>query len=363
MRKLVIVIISTLIIVCTALGIVGFLESKKEETSNNDPKDYKIEYKYYLDGVEVSKMPINETEDNTNEDNNDENNDDINNEEETLAMYSFEKYDCTNNVKGIWDNDLWQFSVPEKNSDATCVLYFVSNYFDVEIKANNGIVNELDALKDRKVKRGESITYNITPTEGYNFEKVDCTNNATAEWNEENSTLTVSNVTKNTTCEVTYSIGEYTIKFTANNGSITEETKTAKHGETVTTIINPGSEYIYNKVSCSDGQTATYDTNTNTLTVSNITKNTTCTVDFKSNKYTITLKIVNGTPIEDTKTVEAGNKVSFTINSNEGYTTTNPKIECDTGLIGTVSGSLFSIDNVSKNGTCTLTFNPIESGE
>lgn len=359
MRKLMIVIISILIVACTALGIVGYLESKKEKDPSDNEKDYKIEYKYYLDGVEVSEMPVNEEYENTTDSN--EGNNDTNNEEETLAMYSFEKYDCTNNVKGIWDNDLWQFSVPEKNSDATCVLYFISNYFEVEIKANNGVVNELEALKDRKVKRGESIIYNITPTEGYNFEKVECTNNATAEWNEENFTLTVSNVTKNSVCEVTYSIGEYTIKFTANNGAISEETKTAKHGDTITTVITPGSDYVYNKVSCSDGQTATYDTNTNTLTVSNVTKNSTCTVDFKSNKYTVTLKIVNGTPIEDTKTVESGNRVSFTFNSNEGYTTNNPTIECENGLVGRVSGSLFTIDNVSKSGTCTLTFNPIEN--
>ena len=359
MKKLMIVIISILIVVCTALGIIGYLESKKEKDPSDNEKDYKIEYKYYLDGVEVSEMPVNEEYENTTDSN--EGNNDTNNEEETLAMYSFEKYDCTNNVKGIWDNDLWQFSVPEKNSDATCVLYFISNYFEVEIKANNGVVNELEALKDRKVKRGESIIYNITPTEGYNFEKVECTNNATAEWNEENSTLTVSNVTKNSVCEVTYSIGEYTIKFTANNGAISEETRTAKYGDTITTIVTPGSDYIYNKVSCSDGQTATYDTNTNTLTVSNITKNSTCTVDFKSNKYTVTLKIVNGTPIEDTKTVESGNRVSFTFNSNEGYTTNNPTIECENGLVGRVSGSLFTIDNVSKSGTCTLTFNPIEN--
>ena len=359
MRKSMIVIISILIVACTALGIVGYLESKKEKDPSDNEKDYKIEYKYYLDGVEVSEMPVNEEYENTTDSN--EGNNDTNNEEETLAMYSFEKYDCTNNVKGIWDNDLWQFSVPEKNSDATCVLYFISNYFEVEIKANNGVVNELEALKDRKVKRGESIIYNITPTEGYNFEKVECTNNATAEWNEENSTLTVSNVTKNSVCEVTYSIGEYTIKFTANNGAISEETRTAKYGDTITTIVTPGSDYIYNKVSCSDGQTATYDTNTNTLTVSNVTKNSTCTVDFKSNKYTVTLKIVNGTPIEDTKTVESGNRVSFTFNSNEGYTTNNPTIECENGLVGRVSGSLFTIDNVSKSGTCTLTFNPIEN--
>ena len=37
------------------------------------------------------------------------------------------------------------------------------------------------------------------------------------------------------------------------------------------------------------------------------------------------------------------------------------KIECDNGLVGSVSGSLFTIDNVSKSGTCTLTFNPIEN--
>ena len=360
MRKSMIIILSILIATCTVLGIVGFLESKKVSEPSDKPKEYEIEYKYYLDGVEVNEMPVNEK---TNEEDNIENEtgENTNDETEITEMYSFENYNCTNNVKGVWDNELWEFSVPEKNSDATCVLYFVSNYFDVDIKVNNGVVNELDALQDRKVKRGESITYNITPTEGYNFEKVECTNDANAEWNEESSTLTVNNVTKDTVCEVTYSIGEYTIKFTANNGSISEETKTAKYGDTITTIIKPGSDYIYNQVSCSDGQTASYDPSTNTLTVTNVSKNSTCTVDFRSNKYTVTLKIVNGTPIEDTKTVEAGNRVSFTFNNNEGYTTTNPKIECDNGLKGTVSGSLFTIDNVSANGTCTLTFNPIET--
>ncbi len=360
MKKSIIIILTILIIVCTALGIVGFLQSKKGAVVDNTPKEYKIEYKYYLDGVEVSEMPKNEIIEND-EDGTSSNEDNVPTEVET--KYSFQEYNCTNNVKGLWNNETWKFTIPEKTSDSTCVLYFVSNYLDVDVTATNGTVNELDALKDRKVKRGESISYSITPTKGYKFEKVECTNDTPAEWNEENSTLTVSNVTKNTTCEITFSIGEYTINFTANNGIITEESKVVKYGESITTTIKPGSDYIYNEVLCTNNQKATYNVETQELTISNVTDNATCTVDFTPNTYTVTLKIVNGTPVEDSKTVRPGGKVSFTFTNNEGYTTANADITCTNGLIGEISGSLFSVDNVTSNGTCTLTFKAIETSE
>mgnify|MGYP007100266047 FL=1 len=49
-----------LITICLAGGIVGLM-AKKSGINNNtnskkDPKDFKITYKYYLDGEEVNEM-------------------------------------------------------------------------------------------------------------------------------------------------------------------------------------------------------------------------------------------------------------------------------------------------------------------
>ena len=41
-------------------------------------------------------------------------------------MYTFEKYECSNEVKGSWDNKKWKFT-PDLTADSTCKLYFIKN--------------------------------------------------------------------------------------------------------------------------------------------------------------------------------------------------------------------------------------------
>ena len=351
MNKAVMALLSSLCILSSACGLVGYMVDLREKNLPiEEEKEYQIKYKYYLDDVEVSSMPLNKITD----ENEEEVGGNTENDNTVLPDYSFDKYKCSNNVQGVWNQESWSFEV-NKTSDATCMLYFVSNYLSVDVRANNAEINELDELKDRKVMRNGEITYNITPTEGYKYEKVTCTNDAVGAWDEEGKKLTVSNVTKNSVCEISFSIDEYVVEFAVNHGTLTETDKKVKYGEEVTTVITPAEEYVFNKVTCTNNQQATFDVATNKLTISKLSNKTLCTVDFIASTYEIKVNVVNGSVQENTKNVKTGNNASFAISPNEGYTTTNPTIQCTNGQEYDMSNNLFQVQNVSNSTVCTIT--------
>ena len=120
---------------------------------------------------------------------------------------------------------------------------------------------------------------------------------------------------------------------------------------TFTFTVNSG--YEYESVTGCNG---TYDTNTNTLTVSNVTSSTTCTVNFKSNKHTVTMKGSGGTISPTSATVSHGSSKTFTATASTGYTTTGATVSCTNGVSGSISGSTVTVSNVTSNTTCQVNF-------
>ena len=113
----------TLIIISLAGGTIGLIANLNMEPSNpsdtNKDGTFKITYKYYVDDTEVSDIVKQEKIKIANE-----NFEGVIDEKE---MYTFEKYECSNDVKGSWNNENWEFT-PDLTADSTCKLYFLKNF-------------------------------------------------------------------------------------------------------------------------------------------------------------------------------------------------------------------------------------------
>lgn len=366
--KGVLVIIIIMIILSLTGGIVGLLASMNTPTTQpkDDVKkeDYQITYKYYIDNTEVTKEQIDASKETKT----------TCDETDTTciptikpATIKYTNYSCTNNVKGEWQDSSWEFT-PDLTANTTCKLYFESTVHNVKVTVSNGTLpaDNIEGILENKV--GETSTMIITPTLGYKFDKVECDDaSAKAEFNIETNTLSISNVTKNTTCNISFKLNDYSVEVQVTYGSVTENTKSANYGGSVTFNVTPAENYGDALVSCTNNQKGEYNKDTKVLTVSSLTSDTKCTVQFKSIKYNVNLTVVNGTLVGTSPISTTPNgSVSFGINVNDGFGYTGATIDCGTqnvktNIIGT--SNVVQISEINQDLNCTLTLKKLETTE
>ncbi len=346
-RKIIVTIIITLMIISLLMGTIGLLESKKDKTKKPDKKeDYKITYKYYLDGEEVEEMPVLEEIENPNPD--------FEGAIDEIPKYKFERHACTNNVTGEFDEEKWEF-IPDLTNNTTCRLYFLNTTHEVIIKASNGKLPS-NNLEDRiKVELEKEGIINVIPQDGYKFEDVTCTNDTLAEYNSETKDLKITNVKKDSTCSISFTISDFTAEVTTTNGSVAESKKSGNYGSNLTFNVTPAENYKYNKVTCTNGQKAGYSDGV--LTIIGLTNDTVCNVEFTASKHKITLNIKNGTVNGNNPQEKLdGQSATFEIKANPGYSLSHPKINCGSFNISSVvfQGGYFTIPSVTSDITCEV---------
>lgn len=347
-KKGVLIVLISLIIICLTCGTIGLLESKKgpEDRKPNKQEDYKIAYKYYIDNEEVTDMP--ELETTTEPD------PDFEGAESTLPKYKFERYTCTNDVTGEFDEEKWEFK-PNLTNNTTCRLYFLKTTHEVTVKVSNGKLPTNAPEEKVNVELESDGTINVIPNEGYKFEGVTCTNETTAEYNADTKDLKISNVTKDSTCSIAFTISDFTAELSVQNGNATESRKSANYGGNLTFEVTPSENYVFDKITCTNGQNASYGNGR--VSINGLTNNTVCTVEFKANKLKVTLELTNGkvlttNPLE----VSEGRTANFDIKADENYSYTNAVIDCtnDAGTRAEVTKDLFTVYNVTKDMTCKV---------
>ena len=151
---------------------------------------------------------------------------------------------------------------------------------------------------------------------------------------------------------------ENTVRVSAT----TNDTNMATVNAPSSVIINSGNSHTFtltvnnsSKYESVTGCNGTYDISTNKLTVSNVTSNTTCQVNFKSNSHTVNMNVSGGTISPTSATVSHGSSKTFTVTASTGYTTTGATVSCTNGVSGSISGSTVTVSNVTSNTTCTVT--------
>ena len=108
---------------------------------------------------------------------------------------------------------------------------------------------------------------------------------------------------------------------------------------------------VVDKVTCKNGTTATWDNTDFSIKLKNIHTPDYCTIDF-GDGYSVSLTATNGTVSPSNITVGYNGSASFTVTPNSGY-----KLELETNTCGgTLSGSTYTISNVTSAKSCSITF-------
>ncbi len=340
-----------LIIITLAGGIIGLIASLNMKPSNpsdsNDDGKFKVTYKYYVDNTETSNIVKQEKIKIANEE--------FEGVIDEKEMYTFEKYECSNEVKGSWDNKKWEFT-PDLTADSTCKLYFLKNFHEVQITTSNALLPNNTNTQKVLVDRNNTKTLNLLPSEGYKFGEAKCTEGANASYDETTKDLVIGNVNKDTKCDVSFIINGFTVEVEASNAELKETKKTANYGDTVTLEITPKENYAFESVTCTNEQKAEF--NGNTLTIKGLTNDSKCTVNFKFTivKYTVSLTVENGTLLESSKSPQTTNnnmEVSFAISKNDGYLFTGAVLDCGADKVESeLTSNVLKIKNINKNLTC-----------
>ena len=231
-------------------------------------------------------------------------------------------------------------------SNITCTVTFAINSYTVTFKSNDTTMGTV-ADASKTVNHGGSASTTISPKTNYRYASVSGTGCSVS-----GTTVTASNVSGNVTCTVTFALNQYTVTFKSNNtsyGTVTDASKTVTHGGSASTTFSPKTNYHYASVSGS-GCTVSGTT----VSVSNVTSNVTCTVNFAIDTHTVTFKSNNtnyGTVASGSATVNHGASASTTFSAKTNY-----HYASVSGTGCSVSGTTVTASNVTGNVTCTVNF-------
>ena len=109
--------------------------------------------------------------------------------------------------------------------------------------------------------------------------------------------------------------------------------------------------HAVSSVTCKNGTVARWDNATSSINLSSIKTPDYCTIDF-GDGYSVSLTATNGTVSPSNITVGYGGSASFTVTPNSGYILELESHTCG----GTLSGSTYTINNVTSAKSCSITF-------
>ncbi len=146
-------------------------------------------------------------------------------------------------------------------------------------------------IKAYELETESGYEYSKTlPESGYSYHHTECNGTKVKEenvtYNEQTKTFSINGITEQNNCKFYFNkngeeiIRTYEVQATVLNGTIDgETTKVVRSNENTTFSLNPTDGYGNPTVTCTNNQTGSITNNT--LTVSNVTNDTVCTVEFK----------------------------------------------------------------------------------
>ncbi len=338
MKKTIIAVLSTLFVLSTSAGIIGLIQHNKNSKEPVKIEENKtLSYEYYLDDILQKEMPNNDIDDDGNK------------------LYKYTKYQCTNNITGTFDEDNWKFT-PSKEDDGICKIYFVNNYYDVDITATNGYVDDNNEVKVARESDGQFI---VNPNDGYDFKEVNCTNNKQASYDKSTKTLNINVITEDVACKIDFEIKALKMNLVVKNGN-GNTTENVNYGQSVSVLVEPKDGYEKPTVTCTNNQEAYIKDGT--LTIQKLTKDTVCTATYSKKpivKYKLSIKVSeNATLVAGNleQTIEQGKDANFRVKPNDGY-----ELEIDCGgprpeIEELEDGSTnYTLLQMSSNLTCSVT--------
>ncbi len=188
----------------------------------------------------------------------------------------------------------------------------------------------------------------------YAFNTASCTNKVTYKWDEAKWEFIPSN-TADSTCKL-YFVSTYNeLTVEATNATVTPlEDNKIKRGENAVIIIKPTEGYVYDKTTCTNNEVVEWNEEKTELTVKSIYKTTSCKSEFKISKYNVEIIVNNGTGSTKLIDKDYGSKIEANVAASTGYN--NPTISCTNNQVGTWTNGVFTIDKLTKETACTISF-------
>lgn len=198
----------------------------------------------------------------------------------------------------------------------------------------------------------------IRTTKGTNNNKTTTNNRTTKGTTARTTKSTTSRTTRGTTTRTSRTTTQkvtYQVNVVANNGSvISESVRTVNGGSSASFAFSPNSGYMFGSVSCTNGAKGSYTKTSNTLKVSSISTNATCTVNFvPRNDIRISVTGKNGTYSPSYKIVGYGGSASFMIKPSNGFEIEN--VSCTNGSYS-LNGTTLNVSNITTDSTCTVSY-------
>ena len=154
-----------------------------------------------------------------------------------------------------------------------------------------------------------------------------------------------------------WTINSYKVTLTVTNGAGSTSKNINYNSSGTFTGVKPNTGYTAAgaTVSCNGG--ATVSLSGTTVTVSKVTKAQTCTVKFPVDKYTVTIKVTNGTTASSSVKLNAGKDGSFTATPNANMALKS--YSCTNHTVTYGGNNKFKITKLSSNTTCTITYTAV----
>lgn len=197
--------------------------------------------------------------------------------------HEFEKATCSDGKNIVWDEEDKTLTINSITKDVACTVIFKTKKLTYEITAKNGTANPTS----EEILYGEKVSAIVTPNDGYEEDKVECTNSQVPVFKD--NKLIIEKITDNTKCTVTFKkkIEEFTLSLNlpTNNLKLIQGSplQTILKGENGSFTVKPDEGYeisyencgntIPSKVLNEDGST--------TYTFNSVSSNIVCTMEVK----------------------------------------------------------------------------------
>ena len=241
------------------------------------------------------------------------------------------------------------FTISNVTSAQNCTITLTPESYTLTLDVNGGSVSSTSKTVTYDSTYGELPTPTKT---GYTFSGWYTANSGGTKVESTTQVKTASNHT----LYANWTINKYTLTLTKGTGvstiyyKVNGSSSYSSATGTQSLSVNYGSTYTYYGTA-STGYTMSSCASSSpclgTMGTSAVSKTLTATL----NKYTVTLTVTNGVG-STTQTVNHGNGATFTVSPNSGYTATMTTNSCG----GTLSGTKYTIANVTTNKTCNITF-------
>jgi len=129
--------------------------------------------------------------------------------------YVVDNVECSNNAKGIWNEETEKVDLLEEVTQTICIVEFKEGH-TVNILTSNG---EIVSPVSKVVGRIGSTTFTIEEKEGYTLEDAAIVCDNGGEGSLEGNIITIRNIKQNNTCTVITNPIEITVTYNVNGGN------------------------------------------------------------------------------------------------------------------------------------------------